>query len=177
MEEIKIYHPLGRTLILILSNVVIMAGCIFALQYSKANWNTFEIILLWILITFFALLSLCLICTNLRACLTGKPLLTITDTSCTINQGIKHTVINFADVESFGVAKKSNQEFVTVHYKPAVEIQKMENAGFFSRINRKMNKRLVNAQEAFSSSGTNLRTMDLYYLLDERLKQFQNNSK
>ena len=176
MEEMKIYHPLGRTLILILLNIVFIAGCIFALQCSKANWNTFEIILLWILITFFAF-TLCLICFNLRACLTGKPLLTITDTSCTINQGIKHTVINFADVESFSVARMSNQEFVTVQYKPDVEIQKMGNAGFFSRINRKMNKRLVNAQEAISSSGTNLRTMDLYYLLDERLKQFQNNSK
>ena len=174
MEEIKIYQPLGRTLILILSNVVIMAGCIFALQYSKANWNTFEIILLWMLITFLALLSLCLICTNLRACLTGKPRLTITDTSCTINQGIKHTIINFADVESFGVARMNNQEFVTIQYKPAVEIQKMENAGFFSRINRKMNKGLVNAQEIIATTGTSMETQELYNLLNDRLRRFHN---
>ena len=96
--------------------------------------------------------------------------LTITDTSI-ISQGIKQTIINFADVKSFQVVKMGDQKFVAIHYKTDVEQQKMNEACSIGRIIRFLNRRLVNAQENISTTGTSIKAEELCDLLNERLKR------
>lgn len=98
----------------------------------------------------------------------GKPFLTITD-EAVVCEGMKQTVIRFADVQSFRVVKMGRQEFVTVHYKPAVEQQKLEEAKALDRSVRKLNRRLVNVQENISIAGTGMKASELCDLLNERL--------
>ena len=106
----------------------------------------------------------------LKERLTGKPFLTITD-EAVIMEGMKQAVIRFADVESFNVVKMGKQEFVAVHYKPGVELKKMDEANGLDRSIRKMNLQLVNAQENISTTGTDMKAQELCDLLNERLEQ------
>ena len=150
------------------------AGSIFMLHHPRHTWSIFELIVAWLCIAFFGLGGLYMLYYTLKESISDIPYLTITDTSCTIIQGDKHTVINFADVESFEVARIRNQEFVAIHYKPDVENQKIENASIPSRILREMNKGLVNAQEIIATTGASMETQELYILLNDRLRRLQN---
>ena len=171
MEEIKIYHSPWRMLLLLLICAGATAGSIFMLHHPKTGFHVF---VAWLCIAFSGLGGLYMLYYTLKESISDIPYLTITDTSCTIIQGDKHTVINFADVESFEVARIRNQEFVTIHYKPDVENQKIENASIHGRILREMNKGLVNAQEIIATTGTSMETQELYNLLNDRLRRFHN---
>lgn len=170
MKEIKIYHSPWRMLLLLLGCAAFTAGGIFILHHAQTG---IHVLVAWLCIAFFGIGGLYMLYATLKENITDIPYLTITDTSCTIIQGDKHTVINFADVKSFKVVKMGDQEFVTVHYKPDVEIQKIEDASIPGRILRKINKGLVNAQEAISTTGTSIKTQDLYNLLNNRLRRLQ----
>ena len=63
------------------------------------------------------------------------------------------------------------QKFVTIHYKPDVEQQKMNEASTIGRSIRSLNRRLVNAQENISTNGTGMKAEELCDLLNERLKR------
>ncbi len=173
MEEIKIYHSPWRMSLLIIICLAAAVGLIFMLHHPRHTLGISEMIVIGLCIAFFGPGGLYLLYVTLKESITDIPYLTITDTSCTINQGLKHAVINFADVKSFKVTKMGDQEFVTVHYRPDVEIQKMKDANIPGRILRKMNKGLVNAQEIIATTGTSLETQELYKLLYDRLRRFQ----
>ena len=127
-------------------------------------------IVAWIGIAFFGLASLSILYSLFMERLMNKPFLTITDTSI-ISQGIKQTIINFADVKSFQVVKMGDQKFVAIHYKTDVEQQKMNEASSIGRIIRFLNRRLVNAQENISTTGTSIKAEEVCDLLNERLKR------
>ena len=114
----------------------------FILEHTK---DIFHLVVAWLGIVFFGLGGLYMLYAMLKERLTGKPFLTITDEGI-ISEGVKQTVIHFADVESFEVVKMRNQQFVAVHYKPRVEQQKLNEAGTLSRNVRNLNRKLVNAQ-------------------------------
>ena len=78
---------------------------------------------------------------------------------------------HFADVKSFQVVKMRDQKFIAIHYKPDVEQQKMDEAGTMSRNIRSLNRRLVNAQETISTTGTGMKSQELCDLLNERLRR------
>ena len=167
MKEVQIYHSPWRVLPLVLGCAVFVALCIPMLIHPK---NDFHVVVAWIGIAFFGLGIPVILYTMLKERLTGKPFLTITDT-CLICQGIKQAVINFAEVESFEVVKMRNQEFVAIHYKSNVEQQKMDDAGTVGRSIRSLNRRLVDAQETISTTGTGMKAKELCDLLNERLKR------
>ena len=167
MEEIRIYHSLWRMLLLVLVSLAIaVAGFFIAIHSPKG----FHIVVGWISVVFFGLGGLYMLYGMLKERLTGKPFLTITD-KCIIIETMKQTIVNFADVKSFQVVKMRNQKFIAIHYKPDVEQQKMGEAGTIGRSIRSLNRRLVNAQETISTTGTGMKSDELCDLLNERLKR------
>jgi hypothetical protein len=143
-----------------------VGGYLMAIHSPKG----FDIVVGWIGVVFFGLGGLYMLYGTLKERLTGKPFLTITD-EAVIMEGMKQAVIRFADVESFNVVKMGKQEFVAVHYKPGVELKKMDEANGLDRSIRKLNLQLVNAQENISTTGTDMKAQELCDLLNERMKQ------
>lgn len=167
METIRIYHSTWRMLLLaIVSLAMAVGGYLMAIHSPKG----FHIVVGWIGVVFFGLGGLYMLYGMLKERLTGKPFLTITD-EAVIMEGMKQAVIRFADVESFNVVKMGKQEFVAVHYKPGVELKKMDEANGLDRSIRKLNRQLVNAQENISTTGTDMKAQELCDLLNERMKQ------
>ena len=167
METVRIYHSTWRMLLLaIVSLAMAVGGYLMAIHSPKG----FHIVVGWIGVVFFGWGGLYMLYGMLKERLTGKPFLTITD-EAVIMEGMKQAVIHFADVESFNVVKMGKQEFVAVHYKPGVELKKMDEANGLDRSIRKMNLQLVNAQENISTTGTDMKAQELCDLLNERMKQ------
>ena len=167
METVRIYHSMWRMLLLALASLTFaVAGFLMAIHSPKG----FHIVVGWIGVVFFGLGGLYMLYGTLKERLTGKPFLTITD-EAVIMDGMKHAVIRFADVESFNVVKMGKQEFVAVHYKPGVELKKMDEANGLDRSIRKLNRQLVNAQENISTTGTDMKAQELCDLLNERLER------
>jgi len=167
METVRIYHSMWRMLLLALASLTFaVAGFLMAIHSPKG----FHIVVGWIGVVFFGLGGLYMLYGMLKERLTGKPFLTITD-EAVIMEGMKQAVIRFADVESFNVVKMGKQEFVAVHYKPGVELKKMDEANGLDRSIRKLNRQLVNAQENISTTGTDMKAQELCDLLNERMKQ------
>ena len=166
METIRIYHSPWRMLFLALASLAFAAGSAFMLSRPPSG---FHVVVAWLGIAFFGLGGLYILYATLKERLTGKPFLTITD-EAVISEGVKQTVIRFADVESFNVVKMGKQEFVSIHYKPGVEQQKLDEANVLDCSARKLNRRLVNAQENISTTGTGMKAEELCHLLNERLR-------
>lgn len=167
METVRIYHSMWRMLLLALASLTFaVAGFLMAIHSPKG----FHIVVGWIGVVFFGLGGLYMLYGTLKERLTGKPFLTITD-EAVIMDGMKHAVIRFADVKSFKVVKMGKQEFVAVHYKPGVELKKMDEANGLDRSIRKLNLQLVNAQENISTTGTDMKAQELCDLLNERMKR------
>lgn len=167
MKEIRIYHSPWRMLLLVLASLAFAVAGFFITIHSPKG---FHIVVGWIGVVFFGLGGLYMLYGMLKERLTGKPFLTITD-EAVIMDGMKHAVIRFADVESFNMVKMGKQEFVAVHYKPGVELKKMDEANALDRSIRKLNRQLVNAQENISTTGTGMKVQELCDLLNERLRR------
>ena len=167
MKEIRIYHSPWRMLLLVLASLAFAVVGFFITIHSPKG---FHIVVGWIGVVFFGLGGLYMLYGMLKERLTGKPFLTITD-EAVIMDGMKHAVIRFADVESFNMVKMGKQEFVAVHYKPGVELKKMDEANALDRSIRKLNRQLVNAQENISTTGTGMKVQELCDLLNERLRR------
>lgn len=167
IETIRIYHSPWRILLLALASLAFaVAGFFMAIHSPKG----FHIVVGWISTVFFGLGGFYMLYGLLKERLTGKPFLTITD-EAVIMDGMKHAVIRLTDVESFNVVKMGRQEFVAVHYKPNVEQQKLDESNVLDRSIRQLNRRLVNAQENISTTGTGMKGQELCDLLNERLKR------
>lgn len=167
METVRIYHSTWRMLLLaIVSLAMAVGGYLMAIHSPKGS----DIVVGWIGVVFFGLGGLYMLYGTLKERLTGKPFLTITD-EAVIMEGMKQAVIRFADVESFNVVKMGKQEFVAVHYKPGVELKKMDEANGLDRSIRKLNLQIVNAQENISTTGTGMKAQELCDLLNERLER------
>ena len=106
MEEVRIYHSPWRMLLLVLGCLVFVVLSVLMLNHPK---NGFHVLVAWLGIAFFGLCSLYMIYSMFKEGLTGKPFLTITDT-CITSQGVRETIINFADVKSFQVVKMRNHQ-------------------------------------------------------------------
>lgn len=154
-------------LLLVLASFAFAVAGYFMTIHSPKG---FHIVVGWISVVFFGLGGLYMLYGMLKERLTGKPFLTITDETV-ISEGVKQTVIRFADVKSFNVVKMGRQRFVAVHYKNGVDQQKLDEANALDRSVRKLNRRLVNAQENISTNGTGMKAEALCDLLNERLKR------
>ena len=164
---IRIYHSTWRMLLFAIVSLVMAVGSYLMAIHSPKG---FHIIVGWIGVVFFGVCGIYMLYGMLKERLTGKPFLTITD-EAVIMDGMKHAVIHLADVESFNMVKMGKQEFVAVHYKPGVELKKMNEANALDRSIRKLNRQLVNAQENISTTGTGMKAQELCDLLNERLRR------
>lgn len=169
METIRIYHSVWRMLLLILTSFAFVAASFFMLNNPKIEGG-FYVVIGWLGIVFFGLGGLLMLYAILKERLTDRPFMTITDEAI-IMEGMKQSVIRFADVKSFEVVNMRNQKFVAVHYKPNVEQQKMDEAGTLGRSIRSLNRQLVNAQETITTTGTGMKAEELCNLLNERLRR------
>lgn len=169
METIRIYHSVWRMLLLILTSFAFVAASFFMLNDPKIEGG-FYVVIGWLGIVFFGLGGVLMLYAILKERLTDRPFMTITDEAI-IMEGMKQSVIRFADVKSFEVVNMRNQKFVAVHYKPNVEQQKMDEAGTIGRNIRSLNRRLVNAQETITTTGTSMKAEELCDLLNERLRR------
>lgn len=169
METIRIYNSVWRMLLLILTSFAFVAASFFMLNDPRIEGG-FYVVIGWLGIVFFGLGGLLMLYAILKERLTGKPFLTITD-EAVIMEGMKQTVIRFADVKSFEVVNMGNQKFVSVHYKPDVELQKLDEANTLDRSLRKLNRRLVNAQENISTTEISMKAEELCDLLNRRLNR------
>lgn len=154
-------------LLMVLASLAFVAGCFLMLSHARSG---FQVVVAVIGIAYFGLAGLYMLYGTLKERLMGKPFLTITD-KCIVIENMKQTIVNFTDVESFEVVKGGQQKFIAVHYKPDVEQQKMDEAGAIGRSIRSLNRRLVNAQETISTTGTGMKSQNLCDLLNERLRR------
>jgi hypothetical protein len=106
----------------------------------------------------------------IRERITGQAYITISDKSFVV-RGSKAFMANFSDVEAFEIIELGKQKFISVHYKPNVEIQKLEDASFLERLVRRFNTNLTGAQEHLATTGTNIKTEELFEILNERLER------
>jgi len=170
MNEVHIYHSIWRTLLLTLGS------CMFVyIGVMMFNDPFFSHKLIGIIgMLFFAIAMLIIPYQTIKERLTHQPYMIITD-KCVIVNGFKSFVVDFADVESFEIVRiamrNSKQQFISIHYKPNVEMQKMEEASFFGRMLRKLNSRMAGAQEQLTTTGTSMKLQELLDLLNERLKR------
>ena len=168
MQEIRIYHSLWRTLLLVL--------CAAAFTYAGVTMlidprvNLFMKLIAVIGVVFFGLGSLLMLFILIRERLAHQAFMTITD-KCVIVRGAQAFVVNFSDVEAFEMIHVGSQKFVAIHYKPNVEVQKMEDASFLGRMTRRLNTSVGGAQEHLGTTGMNMKIEELFYILNERLKQ------
>lgn len=169
METIRIYHSVWRMLLLILTSFAFVAAS-FLMLYDPKIEGGFYVVIGWLGIVFFGLGGLLMLYAILKERLTDRPFMTITDEAI-IMENMKQVIINLADVESFEVLKGRQQKFIAIHYKPDVELQKMDEAGTFGRSIRSLNRRLVNAQETITTTGTGMKAEELCDLLNERLRR------
>ena len=170
MNEVHIYHSFWRTLPLTLGSCMFLY--IGVMMFNDPFFSHKLIGIIGML--FFAIAMLIIPYQTIKERLTHQPYMIITD-KCVIVNGFKSFVVDFADVESFEIVRiamsNTRQKFISIHYKPNVEMQKMEETSFFGRMLRKLNSRLSGAQEHLTTDGTSMKLQDLLDLLNERLKR------
>ena len=168
MQEIRIYHSIWRTLLLVLCGAAFTYASVTILMDPRTSF--FMNIIAVIGVVFFGLGSLFMLFMVVKERLAHQAFMTITDKGVVV-RGTKAFVVNFSDVESFEMVHVGSQKFVAIHYKPNVEIQKMEDASFLGRMTRRLNSRVGKAQEHLGTSGMNMKIEELFSILNERLKQ------
>ena len=171
MQEIKIYHSVWKSLLLVILGFSFTIFLWRMLQIPPANTPFFIKLITWIGLLFLGFCSLYMLFLLLHQLLTRQPYLTITD-QCVIIKTVRTQVINFADVNSFELITYRNNKFIGIHYKRGVANRKNKGANRFDRIIRNLNKRLVNTPETISTTCLTMKTEQLCNLLNERLKQF-----
>ena len=163
MEEIRVYHSLWKTGILILVCFAFAAlGLHTLIVHPEKSGFVF-----WLGLLFFGLGGIFMLWLILRERITGKPYYLVTDESVIMNSGLKAWEIRFADVESFFLVGK----MIGIRYNKDKEIQKMEDASGLGRLVRRFNQRIGDAQEHLYVSGMTMKPKELCDLLNERVKK------
>lgn len=169
MEEIRVYHSLWKTGILILVCFAFAAlGLHTLIVHPEKSGFVF-----WLGLLFFGFGSIFMLWLILRERITGKPYYLVTDESVIMNSGLKAWEIRFADVESFFLVGK----MIGIRYNKDKEIQKMEDASVLGRLVRRFNQRIGDAQEHLYVSGMTMKPKELCDLLNERVKKMKAGSK
>jgi hypothetical protein len=175
MQEIKIYHSVWRTLLLTLGCAAFVAMAFMMIAHpSSSRWNPIFLQVVGVIgILFFGFGLIVIPSMMIRERITGQAYITISDKSFVV-RGSKAFIANFSDVEAFEIIEIGKQKFISVHYKPNVEIQKLEDASFLERLARRFNTNLTGAQEHLTTTGTNIKTEELFEILNERLNNCRN---
>lgn len=169
MEEIRIYHSLWKTGLVVLVCFAFAALGIHSLV-AHPEKSGFEI---WLGSLFFGLGGIFMLWLILRERITNKPYYVVTDESVTMNSGWKAWEVRFDDVERFFLVGK----MIGIRYRKDREIQKMEDASRIGRIVRQFNQRIGGSQEHLYASNMTMKPKELCDLLNERVKKKKAESK
>ena len=172
MENIKIYHSLGRGPV-IAAICFIVAGLCELIAYGlgfltltgSVRWTPSLIGLFGVGLGFSFLIPWW------KEKNKKIPFLEVTDDKVVMNS-LKSWEIPFSEVKEFFFTDITKQ-LIGIRYKENVEAQKLENAHSAGNAARKMNKMLVGAQEEISTDRLSIKPQELFDLLNQRLEAYR----
>ena len=162
MEEIKLYHKVWMALppLLILLGMSIVA--IIPLSQGKGPlfWNCFLLLpsggfFLWGLSVL------------IRERVLHRPPIIITEDKLIVGK----KEYNFADIHHFDLIYFSQTTNIRIHYKPDVEAKKKSEAKGMDRIDHKINRIIMGAEDCIQVANLTMTPEKLCNLLNKRLKQ------
>ena len=172
MENVKIYHSLGRDPVIAAILFVIAGLCeLIAFGLWFLNWDGS---IRWTPLTIglFCLgLGLSYVIPWWKEKKQKIPFLEVTDDKVVMNS-LKSWEIPFSAVEEFFFTDITNQ-LIGIRYKEDVNAQKLENAHSAGKVVRKMNKMLIGAQEGIPTFRLSMKPQDLINLLNQRLEAYR----
>lgn len=171
MENIKIYHSLGRGPV-IAAICFIVAGLCELIAYGlgfltltgSVRWTPSLIGLFGVGLGFSFLIPWW------KEKSKKTPFLEVADDKVIMNS-LKSWEIPFSEVEEFFFTDITKQ-LIGIHYKNDAEAQKLENARGIENAARKMNKMLVGAQEGIPTYRLSMKPQALFDLLNQRLEAY-----
>ena len=169
MEEIKIYHSLWKTGLVILICFAFTALGIYSLVVHPEKSG----LVFWLGILFFSIGGIFMLWLILKERITGSPYYLVTDKSVIMNSGLKTWEVRFADVAHFFLMGK----MIGIHYKKDKEIQKLKDASRLGRLVRRFNQRIGDSQEHLYVSDMTMKPKELCDLLNERVKKVEDRKR
>lgn len=172
MENVKIYHSLGRGPV-IAAICFIVAGLCELIAYGlgfltltgSVRWTPSLIGLFGVGLGFSFLIPWW------KEKSKKTPFLEVADDKVIMNS-VKSWEIPFSKVEEFFFTDITKQ-LIGIRYKKDVEAQKLENARSIGNATRKMNKMLVGAQEGIPTYRLSMKPQALLDLLNQRLEAYR----
>ena len=169
MNDIKVYHSIWKTLLIIIISFAFTAGGIWIRHEHR--------FVAWLTILFFGGGGLFTFYVMLKERVTKRPYLIITDKSVTMTGAFNKTwEILFSDVTSFFPIKIRSAKMIGIKYKKNVADKKMDESNKVGKAIRKMNMNIAQTQETIQASGMTIKPQQLLDLLNERLSTSQENN-
>ena len=171
MENIKIYHSLGKGPVIAAICIIVAGICeIIAEGVLRLVWDGCFKWTPWFIGLFFLGLGLSLVIPYWIEKNKKKPFLEVTDDKVIMNS-LKSWEILFSEVENFFFTDITKQ-LIGIHYKKDAEAQKLEETRGIGNAARKMNKMLVGAQEGIPTYRLSMKPQALFDLLNQRLEAY-----
>ena len=172
MENVKIYHSLGR-------GPIIAAICFVVAGISEILINVLAILTNdggirwtpWLIGLFCLGFGLYLFIPWWKEKNKKIPFLEVTDDKVIMNS-LKSWEIPFSDVDEFFFTNITKQ-LIGIRYKENAEAQKLENAHSAGNAVRQMNKMLIGAQEGIPTYRLSMKPQALLDLLNQRLEAYR----
>ena len=172
MENIKIYHSLGKGPLIAAICIMVAGICEIILEaVARLAWDGYFKGAPWLIGLFMLGLGLSLVIPYWIEKYKKKPFLEVTDDKVIMNS-LKGWEIPFSEVEEFFFTDITKQ-LIGIRYKKDVETQKLENARSIRNTVRKMNKMLVGAQEGIPTQGLSMKPQEIFDLLNQRLEVYR----
>jgi hypothetical protein len=172
MENIKIYHSLGKgpiiaAICIIVAGIceIIAEGVLRLVLDGCFKWTP------WMIGLFLLALGLTWVIPYWKEKSKKTPFLEVADDKVIMNS-LKSWEIPFSEVEEFFFTDITKQ-LIGIHYKNDAEAQKLENARGIENTARKMNKMLVGAQEGIPTYRLSMKPQALLDLLSQRLEAYR----
>ena len=172
MENIKIYHSLGKGPIIAAICIIVAGICeIIAEGVLRLVWDGCFKWTPWFIGLFFLGLGLSLVIPYWIEKNKKKPFLEVTDDKVIMNS-LKSWEIPFSAVEDFFFTDITKQ-LIGIHYKKEADAQKLEETRGIGNATRKMNKMLIGAKEGIPTQGLSMKPQAFFDLLNQRLEAYR----
>lgn len=172
MENIKIYHSLGKGPIIAAICIIVAGICeIIAEGVLRLLWDGCFKWTPWLIGLFLLALGLSWVIPYWKEKSKKTPFLEVADNKVIMNS-LKSWEIPFSEVEEFFFTDITKQ-LIGIRYKENVEAQKLESAHSAGNAVRQMNKMLVGAQEGIPTYRLSMKPQALFDLLNQRLEAYR----
>ena len=172
MENIKIYHSLGKGYFIAAIFCIVVGICELVMEVvARLAWDGYFKGAPWLFGLFLLGIGLSIAIPYWKEKNKKTPFLEVTDDKV-IMISLKKWEIPFSEVEEFFFTDITKQ-LIGIRYKKDVETQKLENARSIRNTVRKMNKMLVGAQEGIPTQGLSMKPQEIFDLLNQRLETYR----